>query len=121
MNRTTRFFRYAKEIQRTSRMRQKVGAVVTRGSRAIKSACNAPGKPRIIGAWSRHAEVRATLNINAEGTTVYVYRQHALNYTPLLAKPCSKCVDWLSYVGVKEVVYSTSEYPFYEVMLLDKE
>ena len=118
MNKTSRFLNYAKYASAKSTMKQKVGAALARGSRLTKTACNTPGKPRLIGAWSRHAEVRATLNVNAENATVFVYREHALNKNPLLARPCSTCVEWLKFVGVKEVVYSTAEYPYFEVMIL---
>ena len=120
MNRIDRFLNEAR-IQRThSTLPIRVGAVLTRGSRVIKGACNSEGKPpRYLEGWTRHAEVRATLNINAEGATVYVYREHATLKAPLLAKPCNHCVEWLTWLGVKSVIYSIPEYPHYAEMGLD--
>lgn len=113
MNRTTKFLQIAGKVRTESLMNIKVGAIVVRGSRVIKVACNATGKPKFIGSWSRHAEVRATLNINCKGTTVYCYREHGLNKQPLLAKPCNHCIEWLQFVGVRSVVYSIEEYPYF--------
>ena len=117
MNRIDRFLGYARDIRRTSTLPIRVGAVLARGSRVIKSAANDSGKPpRYIGSWTRHAEVRATLNVNSENATVYVYREHQQLRSPLLAKPCNHCVEWLTWLGVKEVVYSIPEYPHYAVL-----
>lgn len=118
MNRITKFLQIANKVRNESLMGIKVGAVVVKGSRAIKAACNATGKPKFIGSWSRHAEVRATLNINVKDADVYVYREHGIEKSPLLAKPCNHCIEWLQFVGVKRVVYSISEYPYFEEMSL---
>lgn len=121
MNRTTRFLQLAADVRRQSTMHIKVGAVLVRGNRVVKLASNKEGSGRRIrhthlGLWSRHAEVRATINVDANGATVFVYREHASNATPLLAKPCVNCQEWLQYIGVVQAVYSIPEYPFFEVI-----
>ena len=117
MDRVSRMLEAARYIRRQSTLPIKVGAVLVRGSRIIKAACNDEGKPpRFVGSWTRHAEVRATLNVNSEDATVYVYREHAQLHSPLLAKPCNHCVEWLTWLGVKEVIYSTPEYPHYATL-----
>ena len=119
MNRTHKFLSKARTERANSVLPIRVGAVLVRGSRVIKGACNGGGKPpRYLQGWSRHAEVRATLNVNAEGATVYVYREHQLRRTPLLAKPCNQCVEWLTWLGVSKVIYSTPEYPHYKELVL---
>ena len=120
MNRIDRFLNEARMQRIRSTLPIKVGAVITRGSRVIKGACNSEGKPpRYLEGWTRHAEVRATLNINAEGGVVYVFREHALLKSPLLAKPCNHCIEWLTWLGVKSVIYSIPEYPHYAELDLD--
>lgn len=110
----------ARTAARKSTMGIKMGAVLVRGNRVIKSGFNCVGKyPRYIGGWSRHAEAMATLNVNAQGATVYVFREHAKDKTPLLAKPCFRCVEWLSWLGVKNVIYSQPEWPYWEEMELN--
>ncbi len=116
MNRIERFFNEARSARLNSEMPIKVGAVVVRGSRVIKTGYNAPGKPKFLGSWSRHAEVRATLNINNHGASIYIYREHGLYRSPMLARPCNHCQEWLKFVGIKEAIYTIQDYPYFEVM-----
>ena len=102
------YMRLAAEARLLSPMRVKVGAVLVKGGRVIKVASNMPGGScKHLSQWSRHAEVRATLNVDARGGTVYVYRAHGLTGLPMLAKPCHNCEGWLNYIGVKQVKWST--------------
>ena len=116
MNRIERFFDTARQARLESEMPIKVGAVVVRGSRVIKTEYNTPGKPKFLGSWSRHAEVRATLNINNVGAQIYIYREHGLYRSPMLARPCNHCQEWLKFVGIERAIYSIPEYPYFEVM-----
>ena len=118
MNRTSRFLQLAREQALLSSMKPQVGAVLTRGSKVIKLGYNKEGKPRFVGSWTRHAEVVATINTNAEDAVVYVYRQHGLLLSPLLSKPCTHCMEWLGYIGVTETIYSIPEYPYFESITL---
>ena len=71
-------------------MGTKVGAVLACGARVINFACNlyrnhsSIDMPRSY--WSKHAEFRVTLNTDATGATVYVYREHGLTGMPAMAK-----------------------------------
>ena len=107
MSRYNDYMRLASEARLLSPMKVKVGAVLVKGGRVIKVASNMPGgSSRQLGQWSRHAEVRATLNVDARGGTIYVYRGHGITGVPMLAKPCTACQSWLDYVGVKSVFYT---------------
>ena len=117
-NRVIKFFDIAKSERDKSPLPIKLGAVLAKGNRVIKSSYNTGGYFRFVGSWTRHAEVRATLNVNCEGAVMYVYREHAKLQSPLLAKPCASCVEWMKYVGVSEVVYSIPQYPYWESMSL---
>lgn len=102
--------RLASEARLLSPMKVKVGAVLVKGGRVIKVASNMPGgSAKHLAQWSRHAEVRATLNVDARGGTVYVYRAHGLTGVPMLAKPCSGCQEWLDYVGIARYYYTGQE------------
>lgn len=119
MNRTTRFLQLAREARQQSTMPIKLGAVLTRGNRVIKSGYNSSGAHSgCIGAWSRHAEINTTINVNAKGGILYVYREHGILRSPLLAKPCKFCQSWLQYIGVDTVVYTINEYPYFKGMKL---
>ena len=108
MSRYEDYMRLAAEARLLSPMRVKVGAVLVKGGRVIKVASNMPGGScKHLSQWSRHAEVRVTLNVDARGGTVYVYRAHGLTGVPMLAKPCPNCNGWLNYVGVKQTKWST--------------
>ena len=64
---------------------------------------------------SLHAEIRCVLHLGDEDlrdSTIYVYREFK-NGEPALARPCTMCRTVLREVGVKEVFYTTSEFPFY--------
>lgn len=101
--------RLASEARLLSPMKVKVGAALVKGGRVIKVASNMPGgsSKYQVSPWSRHAEVRATLNVDARGGTIYVYREHGITGAPMLAKPCKHCEGWLEYVGVKSIHYTS--------------
>lgn len=115
MTRHERFLNIADTARRNSPMRTKVGAVLVRGSRIIKTGYNTPGKSKIIGAWSRHAEIQATINVNAEGSRLYIVRKSTCLSVPSIARPCKLCREWLQYINVNEVIYSIPDYPYYEI------
>jgi len=117
-NRVIKFFDLAKKERDKSLLPTKLGAVMARGNKVVNSSHNAEGTFRFVGSWTRHAEVRATLNVNCSGTTMYVYREHALLQSPLLARPCASCIEWMKYVGVVNVIYSIPQYPYWEEMVL---
>ena len=107
MSRYNDYMRLASEARYLSPMKVKVGAVLVKGGRVIKVSSNMPGgSSKHLSQWSRHAEVRATLNVDARGGVIYVYRGHGITGEPMLAKPCNACQEWLDYVGVSRVYFS---------------
>jgi deoxycytidylate deaminase len=107
----------ATEVRLESNMKQRVGAALVRGNRIIGLASNKTGCSP-AGGWSRHAEIRACINRNAFGASVYVSRVHGHSGTPLLAKPCRVCQAWLTTIGVRRVYFSVAEPPYWEEMRL---
>lgn len=90
-----------------------LGAVLTRGSKAVGSAPNRfrnhPWISHIHATY--HAEMavlrKAALN-SARGTTIYVARVDQFG-RPRMARPCSKCMKGLYEAGVRECVYTTDD------------
>lgn len=99
----------AKAARTNSTMKTRVGASLVRGGRIMGVASNRMGATPSSSVWSRHAEVGVTMNKDAYGADVYVYREHGLHGTPMLAKPCSACREWLKDVGVRRVYYTTPQ------------
>lgn len=62
---------------------------------------------------SVHAEVDTIIQAKADliGTTMLVVRINN-NDELRLAKPCSDCMKYINHVGIKKVLYSTSNYPY---------
>lgn len=115
------YFKLAKNTSRLSNHRVRVGAVIVKKKPLI--ACSNILKTHPIYAnpyegnvGSIHAEIRCVLHLGDEdlrGSTIYVYREYK-NGHPALARPCKLCMGVLEEVGVKEVFYSTGEYPYYK-------
>lgn len=99
----------ARDIRHRSNCSTKVGAVLERGGRILAVAYNSMGSRKLGNyIYSRHAESNLLNNIDASGSTVYVYREHAQTKQPLLARPCSKCYTRLVEAGVRTIFYTTS-------------
>lgn len=67
-----------------------------------------------------HAEARCVMynnGTNLKGTTIYVYREHA-DGSPALARPCNDCYQLLKDFGVKKMIYTIDEYPYFRTELL---
>jgi tRNA(Arg) A34 adenosine deaminase TadA len=94
------------------------GAVLVKGSSVRSTAYNKERfcsfgnrfRKRDHGHATLHAELGCILGKDRSvttGSTVYVARVNRLG-EPRMSKPCSMCEAALSHVGVKRVVYTTS-------------
>jgi deoxycytidylate deaminase len=62
-----------------------------------------------------HAEISALMTVakrDLTGSTVYVYRAHK-NGTPALARPCANCQLILQQYGIKRMLYTINDSPYY--------
>lgn len=61
-----------------------------------------------------HAEIQALLasNCSLNGGIAYIYREDSFG-NPRLARPCNKCYQLLKDAGIKKIIYTINEYPFY--------
>lgn len=100
----------ALEVRRESDLRIKVGACLIKGNKIIGLAANrSGGTAKVNGVWSRHAELRCTINRNCEGGTLYVARTKGLGESLGLAKPCGACLDYLATLNLKAVYFTTDD------------
>ena len=113
------FFGLAKKLSKHSTHRVQVGAVIAKNSRVLGLGFNKvkthPKYTRHKRVASIHAEISALINsaTDVRGSRIYVYRE-TKDGKPSLARPCSICEMALREAGVKEVYYSTGEYPYFK-------
>lgn len=98
-------FAYAQLAAQCSDLPIKVGAVLIDHGKVLRLGHNTWGRGT-PGTWTRHAEFRATMNIDARGKDLYVYRQNQLTGAPAMAKPCTHCYEYLQALGVRKVFYT---------------
>jgi deoxycytidylate deaminase len=96
-----------------SKHRYKVGAVIFKGSKIFSSGHNSVGYSRLLHPKFRRyinslcAEKCAIINAKKDlmGCSILVVR-----ITPAdnlsMAKPCSTCMKYLDYVGIKNIYYT---------------
>jgi deoxycytidylate deaminase len=100
----------------------KVGSVIVQRGTPIAIGFNKiKSHPRWcnVGKFSQtiHAEISALMTVakrDLSGSTIFVYRAHK-NGTPALARPCANCQAILKEYGIKRMVYSINEYPYFGV------
>jgi len=127
MERVYRFLKYAVEEAGKSEHRQKVGAVIFDKSRLISKGYNKPQRSvkhlkRKFQKWpgTVHAEVDAIIRSKRDlkGMSIIVVRINKKKQFRL-AKPCPYCIMYLEYVGIRDVYYTTNEYPYIEKLDMD--
>lgn len=66
---------------------------------------------------SIHAEIATILKAkkNLIGSDLLIIRINN-NLQFRLAKPCVRCMDYIKYVRIRKVYYSTSKYPYFEMI-----
>ena len=102
---------------------QRVGAVVFNKKQFISSGHNYPNRsiarshnPR-FRRWptSIHAEIDAITKARCDlkGSSIIIIRINKKGQLRL-AKPCRHCMSYLNHIGIKNVYYSISKYPYVE-------
>jgi deoxycytidylate deaminase len=111
------FMKLARNISLYSTFKYRVGAVIVKKN-IISVGFNQQKSHPIysIGINTTvHAEMGALIHAqfdNLSDSVIYVYREDRQGF-PAIARPCEKCLQALKEKGVKKMVYSISEYPFY--------
>lgn len=112
-------FRLAKSASYNSDHHYKIGCVITLHGKPVSVGFNlCKSHPRFTNKRnpSLHAEIRAILSCSCDlsGSVAFIYREDAFA-NPKLARPCNTCYQQLKTHGVKKIVYTISEYPYYAV------
>jgi len=98
-----------------------VGSVIFDGKKILSVGCNGirnhrklhPKFQKFPGSGSIHAEIDAILKARRDlkGMSLLVVRINKQGKL-MLSKPCSNCIEYLNHVGIKNVYYSLSSYPY---------
>lgn len=108
------------EAIKSNHPQHKVGCVIFDKNKIISKGRNYRQKSRksitkkfISYPNSIHAEVSAIINAKTDlkNMSLLVIRINKKNELRL-AKPCSYCLKYINYVGIKKVYYSISNYPY---------
>lgn len=113
--------RLAKIVSAHSDYKMQMGCVIAKHSKPISIGFNrTKSHPKwMVGKNSTvHAEAAAIMacdNYNSiRGGIAYVYRE-LKNGMPAMARPCVNCMQLLRQCGVKKVVYSQANYPYFAI------
>ena len=112
--------RIAKKMANLSSGDYMLGAVVMKSGRVMGkgfnkyNAINAMAR-RFFGHPTIHAEIAAMSNAphgSLNGASIWVYRTRR-DGSPGLSFPCARCQVALKKFGIRRVIYSIPDYPYY--------
>ena len=114
------YLRLAGKISLKSSGEYRLGAVVARGGRVLSRGYNKYDTisflaRRYFGYQTVHAEMDALRILDRKmirGSTLYVFRTRK-DGSIGNSKPCSRCTKALRALGVYQVVYTITEFPYY--------
>lgn len=115
--------RYARKASfRGTHSQHRIGVAICKGSVVLSKGYNQIRRARIGESFSEykeslHAERHACLQLqkdNISGTDMYIYRE-TKNGKPACARPCKRCQELIRSVGIRRVIYSNSEFPYYKI------
>lgn len=116
-----RFLEIAHQIALISKEKQRLGAVLVKRGKIVGVGCNERNGSKLVRGnypWPiRHAEISAISSVEPavrNGSTIFVCRVYRKNDMPALARPCQRCRITLYQLGVKRVIYTISEPPYFE-------
>lgn len=114
-------FQRSKEESKKSTMEQKVGAVIVVGKSILTGYNQVKTHPEFANPdvhvkTSLHAELACLVGskrgVAFDKARVFVYRETA-DGSPALARPCEQCMKFIKELGVKEIYYTTKEFPYW--------
>jgi deoxycytidylate deaminase len=103
-----------------SNFKHKIGAILVKGGTVISKGYNQIRFSKDIKEFAKwdnslHAERECLRKVDKDkvrGGVIYIYREHK-NGETALALPCEYCFEMLKSYGVKKIVFSQKDYPFY--------
>jgi len=120
MNISSTLINIATDEAQKSDHKQKVGCVIFNKKRILSKGHNTCQKsvkklhPKFQRyPFSVHAEVDAIIKAKKDlkGSSILVIRLNKNNQFRL-SKPCSKCMNYMDYVGIKNIYYSIDRFPY---------
>ncbi len=119
-HRYKRWLDFARNVSKQSLYHTQVGCVICKGNRPISIGFNKGKYNKEYGnPWRKsiHAECDAIRNSGRSflrNGTAYVYRE-TKDGRQGMARPCDDCFGKLVRFGIKTIVYSTVEKPFWRI------
>lgn len=122
--RHVKFLNRAKKEAQKSVHQQQIGCVLSKGSKIISTGYNqirykSKGQRFTNYQESLHAERDCISKVDKDelkSCTLYVWREG--KHHPMLAKPCDNCFGMIQFMGIKKIVYTTNEFPYFQVVKL---
>lgn len=117
-----RFLELAVKEAQKSIHKQRVGCVIFHKKEVLSTGHNYPQRsakslhPRFQRyPHSIHAEIDCILKAKTDlkGASLLVVRLNNQNQLRL-AKPCTSCMSYIDHIGIKKLIYTTSNYPYLE-------
>ena len=120
------FLSLAKKTAYLSTGEYRLGSVIAKNGRMMAKGFN---KYNHMNALAReffrystvHAEIDALFRMDRNqipGSTIYVFRVRK-DGSPGSSLPCYRCLNAMRSLGVRRIVYSTTEYPYYNVQKIE--
>lgn len=119
------FLTLAQKEAMNSEHRYKIGAVIVSGGRVLSKGCNSvahKSKGKRFAKWDcsicaeRHAASKVRDKAALRGATIYVSRWNSAG--PALALPCNHCMGLIEFLGIKKIVFSRVEFPYFGIIKL---
>lgn len=119
------FLKQANKEAKKSDLPIKVGAVLVVGKSVVKGHNRNKTHPEFANPEkhvrkSIHAELDCIIkarnkqfpNVVMTGGTIFISRE--LKGLPAMARPCEHCMEFLQKFGIKSIIYSTAEPPYFK-------
>lgn len=123
MNDFPTMFRLAKNVSKLSQHpKHKLGAALVYNGKPVSVGHNRHKSHPEAKYSGLHAEIQALKSSGRSkirGSSMFVYRETKQGCLAL-AKPCKDCMSKLIDFGIKWLFYTTSEYPYFEVIRIKK-
>lgn len=113
----------AKKMAMLSSGEYRLGSILVKSGRILARGLNKYNAInelawKYFGYQTIHAEIDALNQVwdkrNIKGATLFVFRTKK-NGDPGNSRPCNRCLNAIRDLGVRKIVYSIPEYPYFNV------
>jgi deoxycytidylate deaminase len=122
MSKIWRMLKYARKESKKSTHRHRIGVVLTQGANILSRGYNQIRSAQIGLSYtnypeSLHAERHAAMQVQREtiqGGDLFIWRETKKGL-PANSRPCNDCTRLLVHLGIKRIIHSDSEFPYYKI------